>query len=79
VAQKVVRENNGSFKLTLSGLPAGTWSGKVSFKDASGTHSAAYAPVDLTIVQGESTTTATPVPRPVEKPRTDSCRNQIKN
>jgi GH25 family lysozyme M1 (1,4-beta-N-acetylmuramidase) len=79
VEQKVVRENNGSFKLTLSGLPAGTWSGKVSFKDASGTHSAAYAPVDLTIVQGESSTTATPAPRPVEKPKTDSCRNQIKN
>jgi len=78
VVQKLVRETSGSWTLSISGLPAGTWFGSVAYKDPSGTHADAKTLVDLTITQGE-----TPIPRPTKKaaskPATDGCRNQIKN
>lgn len=78
VVQKVERETSGSWTLSISGLPAGTWFGSVAYKDPSGTHADAKALVDLPITQGEA-----PVPKPTKKapskPATDGCRNQIKN
>jgi GH25 family lysozyme M1 (1,4-beta-N-acetylmuramidase) len=78
VTQTVARETSGSWKLTISGVPAGTWLGNVGFKDASGTHADAQTPLTLTIEQGP-----TPPPAPkkkvVAKPAGDTCKNQIKN
>jgi GH25 family lysozyme M1 (1,4-beta-N-acetylmuramidase) len=78
VTQTVARETSGSWKLTISGVPAGTWLGNVGFKDASGTHADVQTPLALTIEQGP-----TPPPAPkkkiVAKPAVDTCKNQIKN
>ena len=78
VEQKLVRETSGSWTLSITGLPAGTWFGSVAYKDPSGTHADAKTLVELTITQGE-----TPAPAPTKKapskPAADSCRNQIKN
>ena len=78
VTQTIARETSGSWKLSIAGLPAGTWVGNVGFKDASGTHAEIKQPLVLTIAQGP-----TPPPAPTKKasvkPTTDGCRNQIKN
>ncbi len=78
VTQTIARETSGSWKLSIAGLPAGTWIGNVGFKDASGTHAENKLPLILTIEQGP-TPTAQPSKKPTAKPATDSCRNQIKN
>ena len=78
VVQTIVRETSGSWKLSIAGLPAGTWVGNVGFKDASGTHAEIKQPLVLTIEQGPTPTPA-PTKKPSTKPATDSCRNQIKN
>jgi lysozyme len=78
ITQVVSRETSGSWKIAISGIPAGSWLGNVEFKDASGTHSNILAPVAITVEQGP-----TPAPKPSKKPAPkpvfDSCRNQIKN
>lgn len=78
VTQTVARETSGSWKLTIAGIPAGTWVGNVGFKDASGTHADVQTPLALTIEQGP---TPPPVPKKkvVAKPAGDTCKNQIKN
>ncbi|MEY4497965.1 MAG: hypothetical protein RJA40_70 [Actinomycetota bacterium] len=80
--QTVVRSTSGSWKLTIKGIPAGTWTGRIGFKDATGTHAESRSPISLTISQGEAAT-STPSPKPsvtpTKKPTTDGCRNQIKN
>lgn len=78
VTQKIARETSGSWKLSIAGLPAGTWFGNVGFKDASGTHAEIKQPLTLTIEQGP-TPPPTPTKKPASKPATDGCRNQIKN
>jgi hypothetical protein len=78
VTQTVARETSGSWKLSIAGLPAGTWFGNVGFKDASGTHAENKLPLMLTIEQGP-TPPAKPTIKPTVKPATDGCRNQIKN
>ena len=78
VIQTIARETSGSWKLSIAGLPAGTWVGNVGFKDASGTHAEIKQPLVLTIAQGP-TPPPTPTKKPSIKPATDGCRNQIKN
>lgn len=78
VVQTVARETSGLWKLSIAGIPAGTWVGNVGFKDASGTHAEIKQPLVLTIEQGPTPTPA-PTKKPSTKPATDSCRNQIKN
>jgi hypothetical protein len=78
VVQTIARETSGSWKLSIAGIPAGTWVGNVGFKDASGTHAEIKQPLVLTIEQGPTPTPA-PTKKPSTKPATDSCRNQIKN
>ena len=78
VTQTIARETSGSWKLSITGLPAGTWVGNVGFKDASGTHAEIKTPLVLTIAQGP-TPPPTPTKKPSTKPATDGCRNQIKN
>jgi GH25 family lysozyme M1 (1,4-beta-N-acetylmuramidase) len=80
--QTVVRSTSGSWKLTIKGIPAGNWTGRIGFKDATGTHAESRSPITLTISQGEAAA-PTPSPKPsvtpTKKPTTDGCRNQIKN
>jgi GH25 family lysozyme M1 (1,4-beta-N-acetylmuramidase) len=78
VTQTIARETSGSWKLSIAGLPAGTWVGNVGFKDASGTHAEIKQPLILTIAQGPTPPPA-PTKKPSVKPTTDGCRNQIKN
>ena len=80
--QTVVRSTSGSWKLTIKGIPAGTWNGRIGFKDATGTHAESRSPITLSILPGDPnlpTPTPKPTVTPTKKPTTDGCRNQIKN
>jgi GH25 family lysozyme M1 (1,4-beta-N-acetylmuramidase) len=78
VIQNVERETSGVWKLSISGMPAGSWVGHVGFTDETGTHAEVKTPLNFDILQGP-----TPAPKPsktpTKKPSTDSCRGQIKN
>ena len=78
VTQTISRETSGTWKITIAGTPAGDWLGSVLFKDASETHSEVSAPLDFAVLQGP-TPLPTPSKKPVMKPVTDGCKNQIKN
>ena len=80
--QTVVRATSGSWKLTITGIPAGLWAGNIGFVDATGTHADSKSPIEFAI--GEAALTSpTPTPKPSavpsKQPTTDGCRNQIKN
>jgi lysozyme len=86
--QNAVRSSSGSWLLTVSGLPAGSWTGTVAFTDISGTHAPSSAPVAFTLLPGPTptpsatpTSSATPTPtiKPKPKPTTDPCQYQIRN
>lgn len=80
--QTVVRSTSGSWKLTIKGIPAGTWNGRIGFKDATGTHAESRSPITLSILAGDPnlpSPTPRPTVAPTKKPTTDGCRNQIKN
>ena len=84
--QTATRSSSGSWILTVKGIPAGTWPGRVMYKDISGTHATSTAPVLFTLTPGPPPTptpvptfTPIPTPKPRPKPAVDGCRNQIKN
>jgi lysozyme len=82
--QAVVRSTSGSWKLTIKGIPAGSWSGKIKFVDATGTHAVSKEPIEFTIsevpvAKPSPTLTAKPTVAPSKKPAIDGCKNQIKN
>ena len=80
--QTVVRSTSGSWKLTIKGIPAGTWNGRIGFKDATGTHAESRSPITLSIMPGDPnlpSPTPKPTVTPTKKPTTDGCKNQIKN
>jgi GH25 family lysozyme M1 (1,4-beta-N-acetylmuramidase) len=80
--QTVVRSTSGSWKLTLKGVPAGTWNGRIGFLDATGTHAESRSPITLSILPGDPnlpSPTPKPTVAPTKKPTTDGCRKQIKN
>jgi GH25 family lysozyme M1 (1,4-beta-N-acetylmuramidase) len=74
VIQNVERETSGVWKLSISGVPAGSWVGHVGFTDETGTHAEVKTPLSFDVLQGP-----TPAPKPSKKPSKDSCRGQIKN
>jgi GH25 family lysozyme M1 (1,4-beta-N-acetylmuramidase) len=78
VVQNVERETSGIWKLSISGMPAGSWVGHVGFTDETGTHAEVKTPLSLDIVQGP-TPAPKPSKKPTKKPSIDGCRNQIKN
>jgi len=78
VVQNVERETSGIWKLSISGMPAGSWVGHVGFTDETGTHAEVKTPLSLDILQGP-TPAPKPSKKPAKKPSKDSCRNQIKN
>jgi hypothetical protein len=78
--QSVVRATSGAWTLTVKGLVAGTYVGKIQFNDVSQTHAQSWLPVTFTIEQGAiPTVTPSPTVKPTPKPSVDGCRNQIKN
>jgi len=80
--QTVVRATSGSWKLSITGIPAGLWTGNIGFVDATGTHADSKSPIEFAIGEAAPVTaTPTPKPRvaPTAKPATDGCKNQIKN
>ena len=80
--QTVVRATSGSWKLSIKGIPEGSWTGDIGFVDATGTHAVSKSPVDFAIGQAlavSPTPTPKPIPAPSNKPTTDGCKYQIKN
>jgi hypothetical protein len=77
--QRAVRATSGSWTLSVSGIPAGTWSGQIVYDDNSDTHAISSQPITFTVEQALTTPTPKPTKTPVQKPATDSCRGQIKN
>ena len=80
--QSVVRSKNGSFTLTVKGVPVGTWNALIQFVDQSGTHATNSVPIQILMEQGSKPTSS---PTPSAKPGTstktpvDSCKGQIVN
>lgn len=77
--QSVDRNTSGQWKLGLTNIPAGSYSGKIVFTDVSGTHATTSLPVSFTVAQGPTPeATIKPLPKPTKRP-VDGCKNQIKN
>ena len=78
--QSVLRATSGVWTLSVKGLVAGTYVGKIVFTDLTQTHAKSWLPVTFTLEQGAiPTVTPTPTVKPTPKPSVDGCRNQIKN
>jgi GH25 family lysozyme M1 (1,4-beta-N-acetylmuramidase) len=78
--QTALRATSGAWTLSVKGLAAGIYSGKILFNDVSETHAQSWLPVTLTLEQGAiPTVTPSPTAKPTPKPSVDGCRNQIKN
>ena len=50
IRQSVKRTATGTWFVSVSGLPAGTWIGQISFRDASGVHAASVAPIVFSLI-----------------------------
>ena len=80
--QSAVRAKNGSFSLSVKGIPAGNWDAKLQFIDQSGTHAKSEIPIQLVIAEGaKPTPTITPSAKPgtSTKVPVDACKGQIIN
>jgi len=80
--QNAVRSKNGSFTLTVKGIPAGTWDASLQFIDQSGTHAKSIVPIQIVMGEGEKPTpTVSPSPKPgtSTKVSADACKGQIIN
>ena len=78
--QTVNRLTSGTWKIALSGVAAGTWNGRIQFKDVSETHASVWIPVTFTVEQGVSPSpTPSPTKKPAPRPTSNACKNQIKN
>ena len=78
--QRLIRETSGVWTLSVKGVPAGNYSGKLLYEDVSGTHADATVPVNFVVTQGpEPTPSPSPTPTPTKKPATNGCKGQIRN
>ena len=80
--QNAVRSKNGSFTLTVNGIPVGTWDASLQFIDQSGTHAQAIIPFQIVMGEGvKPTPTVSPSPKPgtSTKVPADACKGQIIN
>ena len=78
--QRLIRETSGVWTLSVRGVPAGSYSGRLLYEDVSGTHADAIVPVNFAVAQGpEPTPSPSPTPSPTKRPVTDSCKGQIRN
>ena len=80
--QNAVRSKNGSFTLTVKGIPVGTWDASLQFIDQSGTHAKSIVPIQVVMGEGvKPTPTVSPSPKPgtSTKVPADACKGQIIN
>jgi GH25 family lysozyme M1 (1,4-beta-N-acetylmuramidase) len=77
--QSALRATSGSWTLSVAGIPAGVWNGQIVYYDNSDTHATSSQPITITIEQALTTPTPKPTKKPVVKPKSDGCKNQIKN
>jgi hypothetical protein len=80
--QSAIRAKNGSFTLTVKGIPVGTWDAILQFIDQSGTHAKAEIPIQIVMGEGvKPTPTVSPSPKPgtSTKVPADACKGQIIN
>lgn len=78
--QSVLRATSGVWTLSVKGLAAGTYVGKILFNDVSQTHAQSWLPVTFTLEQGAiPTITPSPTVKATPKPSVDGCAKQIKN
>ena len=78
--QTLVRATSGTWTLSVKGVLAGTYTGKILFTDVSGTHAQSEQSVIFTVEQGPTPTpTPSPTVKPTPKPSVDGCAKQIKN
>lgn len=79
--QQVLRVNSGQWKISIGGLPAGSYSGEFRFSDTSNTHRKIKIATTFTVIQNPDPVVA-PSPAPERSPAArggDSCRGQFKN
>ncbi|MHB0929601.1 MAG: glycoside hydrolase family 25 protein, partial [Candidatus Nanopelagicales bacterium] len=81
IIQSVKRTASGTWNVSVTGLPAGTWIGQVAFRDSSGVHAPSSAPLVFSLIDPNppvvdtstattdtSTGVATPTPTPSTTP-----------
>lgn len=79
--QRALRVANGMWKISIKGLPAGTFNGEFRFSDVSTTHKRIKLPVIFSVTQNPDPIVA-PSPKPEVSPKArpgDSCRGQYKS
>jgi len=77
--QTVVRDAAGVWVLSIDGLSAGSYTGKIVYVDQTGTHAQSEQMVQFILEEGIA---PSPKPSATKKPvtpPTDGCKNQIKN
>ena len=77
--QSVVRDAAGVWVLSIDGLSAGSYTGKIVYVDQTGTHAQSEQMIQFILEEG---TAPSPKPSATKKPvtpPTDGCKNQIKN
>jgi hypothetical protein len=77
----IYRATSGVWKVAITGLPAGDYSGQLQFKDVSQTHASISTDISFTVAINPNPTTSpspTPKPSPTSKGG-DTCRSQVKN
>jgi len=77
--QSVVRDAAGVWVLSIDGLSAGSYTGKIVYVDQTGTHAQSEEMIQFILEEG---TAPSPKPSATKKPvtpPTDGCKNQIKN
>ena len=77
--QTVVRDAAGVWVLSIDGLSAGSYTGKIVYVDQTGTHSQSEQIIQFILEEGIA---PSPKPSATKKPvtpTTDGCKNQIKN
>jgi len=77
--QSVVRDAAGVWVLSIDGLSAGSYTGKIVYVDQTGTHAQSEEMIQFILEEGIA---PSPKPSATKKPvtpPTDGCKNQIKN
>jgi GH25 family lysozyme M1 (1,4-beta-N-acetylmuramidase) len=75
------RTTSGMWKISISGLAEGTYTGEIRFTDRTGTHKKVSVPISFTLGTNPNPI-MTPSPKPEVSPSarpSDSCRRQVKN
>ena len=79
--QSSFRTTTGKWKIAISGLAEGTYTGEIRYTDLTGTHKKVSIPISFTLdINPNPSVTPSPKPElsPAARP-SDSCRRQVKN